>query len=576
MSDTTLSRRSEDTGKVRGGRSAGLLTGRRGRAIRESLLAYLFLLPAFLIIFTFGIFPLAFSAYESTLRGLNKIVGTYDGMGNYVKAIGELAYVLGFWLAIACLFLAGRTLAARIRQARSYGDRPWLLALPMAVLAAGFALFVRFFFILLPELLGIADKMRAAQQAGEGPPGELFRRFLAETFLMPQVQQPLWSALVALFVGVVLTVLVLRRLPYSRRQGTYMAAFFQSSVLLILAATLSWFTWTQVQLAYAEALEEGVELALWSQIITISAGIVLLGVSWWIWDSAGERDSNRSTFLRLGAAIMLIVAAWVLIGELPRAAASGDDDWWAGLLNTVYYSAGSVPFQMGISLMLAWFLFQNVRGKGLFRVIYFLPFITPTVGAAAVFRVIFSGRVDAPMNQLITFFGLDPLGWLNDPTGIFQVVLGNAARLPEWAAGPSLSLVVIIIFGIWTFIGFNTVVFLAGLGGIPSALYEAAAIDGAGRWSQFRHVTLPLLSPTIYFLTLYAVIGTFKAFTHIYVLRTAAAVGTADTASVVIFDAMKRDTRYGYAAALAMLLLLIVMILTAANNRVAGRRVFYG
>jgi multiple sugar transport system permease protein len=143
-------------------------------------------------------------------------------------------------------------------------------------------------------------------------------------------------------------------------------------------------------------------------------------------------------------------------------------------------------------------------------------------------------------------------------------------------AGPSLSLVVIIIFGIWTFVGFNTVIFLAGLGAIPSALYEAAAIDGAGRWSQFRHVTLPLLSPTIYFLTLYAVIGTFKAFNHIYVLRTSAALGTADTASIVIFDAMKRDTRYGYAAALAILLLIIVMVLTAVNNRIASKRVYYG
>ena len=134
----------------------------------------------------------------------------------------------------------------------------------------------------------------------------------------------------------------------------------------------------------------------------------------------------------------------------------------------------------------------------------------------------------------------------------------------------------VIIFSIWTFVGFNTVIFLAGLGSIPFPLYKSASIDGAGRWSQFRHITLPLLSPTIYLLTLYAVIGTFKAFTHIFVLRTGAALGTTDTASVVIFDAFNRDTRYGYASALAMLLLLIVMGLTIFNNRVASKRVFYG
>jgi ABC-type sugar transport system permease subunit len=133
-----------------------------------------------------------------------------------------------------------------------------------------------------------------------------------------------------------------------------------------------------------------------------------------------------------------------------------------------------------------------------------------------------------------------------------------------------------MIYGVWTYIGFNTVVFMAGLGSIPREVYEAAAMDGAGRWAQFRHVTLPLLSPTIYFLTLYSVIGTFKAFNHLYVLRTAAALGTTDTASVVIFQAFKRDTRYGYASALAILLLLIILALTAVNNRIASRRVFYG
>jgi multiple sugar transport system permease protein len=78
-----------------------------------------------------------------------------------------------------------------------------------------------------------------------------------------------------------------------------------------------------------------------------------------------------------------------------------------------------------------------------------------------------------------------------------------------------------MIYGVWSFFGFNTVIFLAGLGSIPQETYEAASIDGATKWAQFRHITLPLLSPTLYFLTLYSVIGTFKAFNHIYVLRTA-------------------------------------------------------
>ena len=208
--------------------------------------------------------------------------------------------------------------------------------------------------------------------------------------------------------------------------------------------------------------------------------------------------------------------------------------------------------------------------------IYFMPYIAPLVGTAAAFRIIFSGRADAPMNALLTTIGLKPLGWLNEPAGIMQLIVGSRFDLPTWLAGPSLALVAIILFNVWTYVGFDMVIFLAGLGNIPKELYEAAAIDGSGRWAQFRHITLPLLSPTIYFLMLLAVIGTFKAFNHIYVMRLGAALGTTDTASVVIFQTFNRDTRYGYASALAILLLIIIVILTVINNRIASERVFYG
>jgi ABC-type sugar transport system permease subunit len=462
------------------------------------------------------------------------------------------------------------------RTARQHADNPWPIGVGGVIIGAGFALFLRFFFVYLPLLLGIADQMRAAQQQGEGEPGELFRRFLGETFTLPEVSGPFYLAAGVLLAGILVTYFVMRVQPYNPRSSSYFGGFFQFAVLTLAALFLAWFTWVAIQDAYAVALEDGVELALWSQIVTISAGIVVLGLSWLLWRSASRRESNVSMVWRLGAAALLMIGAWLLIGEIPRAAATGDEDWWNGLLVTVYYSAGSIPFQFAISLMLATFLFQNIKGKGFFRMIYFLPYITPTVGAAAVFRVIFSGRESAPMNSLLDLFGIGALGWLNEPTGIFQLIAGSSVDLPTWAAGPSLSMVVIIIFGVWSYVGFNTVIFLAGLGAIPGTLYEAASIDGAGRWAQFRHVTLPLLSPTIYFLTLYAVIGTFKAFNHIYVLRSPAALGTADTVTVVIFDAMKRDTRYGYAAALGILLLIIVMGLTVLNNRLASKRVFYG
>jgi multiple sugar transport system permease protein len=217
-----------------------------------------------------------------------------------------------------------------------------------------------------------------------------------------------------------------------------------------------------------------------------------------------------------------------------------------------------------------------MKGKSVFRMIYFIPYIAPFVGTAAVFRILFSSRPTAPFNTIITSLGGDTLSWLNDPTGIFQLILGSSVTLPQWLAGPSLALIVIMIYGTWTFVGFNTVIFMAGLGNIPRELYEAGALDGAGRGELFRFITLPMLSPTIYFLTLYSVIGTFKAFNHIYVLRTAAALGTTDTASVVIFQTIRESVRYGYASALAILLLVIILGLTVVNNRIASKRVFYG
>src|SRR5690606_9616599 len=178
----------------------------------------------------------------------------------------------------------------------------------------------------------------------------------------------------------------------------------------------------------------------------------------------------------------------------------GDRRWWLGVINTFWYSLGTIPAQLAFSLFLAVLLFQDLKGKSLFRVIYFIPYIAPFVGTAAVFRILFSGRPTAPINSMVRFFGGSAQQWLGEPTGLFQMILGPSVTLPEWAAGPSLALIVIMIYGVWTFVGFNTVIFLAGLGSIPRDVYEAGMIDGAGRWALFRNVTLPLLSPTIYFL----------------------------------------------------------------------------
>jgi multiple sugar transport system permease protein len=201
-----------------------------------------------------------------------------------------------------------------------------------------------------------------------------------------------------------------------------------------------------------------------------------------------------------------------------------------------------------------------------------------SVASAAIFRQLFSNRYQAPINQLLIKLGFEPLQWIRESKGIFTMLAeGLNFTIPDWAAGPSLALVVIMIYSIWTYVGYDTVIYLAGLGNISMELVEAAEIDGAGKWAIFRHITLPLLSPTTYFLSLLAIIGTFKAFGHIWVLRQGgSALGTTDTFSVAIFSEFFEKTKYGYASALAFILFAVILSLTYINNKVQGSRVFYG
>lgn len=545
------------------------ISGSQRRRIRESLLAYIFLLPAFLIVGLFGLFPIIFAAYQSTLRGINRIIGTYDGLGNYVNAMGNLTYVLGFGGALLLIGLSVRMIWDGRRQAAAKAQPFWRWAPSGIAAGAGVLVMLGWLFRLLPLLLAVPDQMRVRR----GTP-ESFEVLMGRALTDPSVLTLLGAALGLFVLSLVLNVAVQRTYRQLRRPDNFSGIFTSATVMIGLALGIALLTWVELQVRMAVAESEG-GLDLWSQILLISSGFILVGLSWKLWQSASGRNSNIGTGLRLAGGAMLLVGGWLLIGELPRAIGSGDRVWWNSLAATFYYALGTVPAQLIISLILAVLLFQDIRGKSFFRMIYFLPYIAPFVGTAAVFKIIFSSRPTGPVNTILNFLGMSSLQWLNEP-GKIANLLAPGAEFQSWLAGPSLALVVIMIYGIWTFFGFNTVVFLAGLGNIPREMYEAAAIDGATRWSQFRHITLPLLSPTIYFLTLYSVIGTFKAFNHIYVLRTGAALGSTDTASVVIFQMFKRDTRYGYASALAILLFLIIILLTVINNRIASERVHYG
>jgi multiple sugar transport system permease protein len=325
-------------------------------------------------------------------------------------------------------------------------------------------------------------------------------------------------------------------------------------------------------------------LAIWEQVFHMCLGLALIGLSAYLWTGATRRETGQGMVGALGVAIALMVGGWLFIGELPVAAASGDGQYYSALLRTVAYAALTVPVQLALGLLLAHLLFNEVkRGKGLYRLIFFLPYIAPTVATAAVFSMIFGTPETSPANQIIGLFGLPAQQWLRNPKGVFQILAeiigGPGTVLPSFLVGPSLPLLAAILYSIWVFSGYNAVVFMAGLGTVPKEVYEAAQVDGANRWTTFRRIIFPLISPTTYFLTLLGVTGTFRAFSHIWVLRTEAARGAMDTATVYIYETILTPSAIKtrpYAAALSFLLFGIILILTIVQNRYSKDRVFYG
>ncbi len=313
----------------------------------------------------------------------------------------------------------------------------------------------------------------------------------------------------------------------------------------------------------------------WGGALVFTIGFVLLFLAYLSWDRAFKAKSDRGMLLRLGAAFLLI-AGWLVIPVgWERMVIAGDKNFLDSLPITLFYALATVPAELLIAMVLAYILFQKIRGQEFFRMLYFLPYITPVVAAAVVFRTIFNPRDTSLANQFLTFFNLPIQKWLFEPRPITGILLGNP-DIEGFLAGPSLALVSVAIFGIWTYVGYNTVIFLAGLGSIPGELYEAAEIDGAGKLQLFRNITLPLLSPVTFYLALIAFIGTFKAFNHIYVMRVPSAQGTVNVASVAIFDTFYKLSQYGYAASQAILLFIIILALTFVQNKVFGDKVFYG
>jgi multiple sugar transport system permease protein len=306
-------------------------------------------------------------------------------------------------------------------------------------------------------------------------------------------------------------------------------------------------------------------------------------------EGPSERNRRRVAGLLLAPGLILIFvfgllplayALYLSVWDTTRGGYTGaenyvralrDPEFWSSLKVTIYYAVGTVPATLLASVFVAVLLFRIGRGRGLFRTVYFLPYVTSAVAAATVWRVLLRPRAGF-VNVLMESVGASPQAWLLEPRGALHLATGGLVP-PD--VGPSLGLTCIMAFDVWHASGFAIVIVLAGLSAIPKQFEEAARIDGAGRWQVFRRITLPILSPTLFFLIIVSGIRAFQAFNSFYAL-TGGSHGQ-DTQNLVlyIYAQLYEGQRYGYGATLALLLFAGIVVLTVAQWRYLGRQVYY-
>ncbi len=527
---------------------------RTWRVLRENLTAYAFLTPALMIIFTFGIFPIFFAGYVSLYKWRIK-QNEWRGLDNYINAMGDVAYVF-IGLIVLALLVAGFGAAYKSTKRAKGAQLPFYA--PIFALIPGALISYGIIQLLLRAITFFAweEAIEAGEAARLGNVAIGFASIIGGTLL----------ALVARRYQAKLAPVGFRN---STPDFTVTAVTF--TLTTGIAFVLGRFAYNTLQASDRYGLAV-------IRIQYLVGALGLLAVGYFIWWWGTNQDSTLKLALSILGGLTFIVAGVWLATIWPVVSMDSDAKFYQSLSVTIWYSIGTVPMQLGISMVIAYMLYQPIKGQAVFRIIFFIPFIAPAVATAGIFQAMFNLRESSMANQFFSLFGGDPLRWLREPaSAISAIAVGlGIESAADWSiGGPSLALLVIILYNIWVYVGYDTVIFLAGLANVPFTLYEAAKIDGANSWQLFRYITFPLLSPTTYFLSVVSVIGTFKAFNHIYVLREAAAQGTVDAASVHFFVTFQRASRFGYSTSMAVVLFVVILTLYFIQNRVAAKSVHY-
>ncbi len=229
-----------------------------------------------------------------------------------------------------------------------------------------------------------------------------------------------------------------------------------------------------------------------------------------------------------------------------------DPLFWKSLYNTFYMVVIGVPVNIIVAFGIALLLNVELKGIALYRAIYYLPSITPVVASSILWLWILNADFGI-LNSTLAMFGI---------------------RGPNWLADPSWAKLAIIMMGAWQ-AGGNMLIYLAGLKGIPAQLYEAAEIDGAGTWYKFWRITIPMISPTLFFNLIMGIIGTFQIFTQAYIMTGGGPLDSTLFYVYYLFNNAFSYFKMGYACSMAWILFLIILVLTAIQFKLASRWVYY-
>ncbi len=222
-----------------------------------------------------------------------------------------------------------------------------------------------------------------------------------------------------------------------------------------------------------------------------------------------------------------------------------DPTFWHAMKNTMIFVVGVVPISIIISMLIALMLNSKIRFGALFRTCFFMPYVTSLVAVSIVWRWIYHKDYGV-LNYLLGIIGIHPISWLNNP---------------------DISMIALIILAIWKNIGYNVIIFLAGLQTIDKQYELAAQIDGAHYFRRVWHIIIPLLSPTTFFVTIVSVISSFKIFDEVYALFNAGGgmAGPSDSALTAVFYIFRKfygEWNFGVASAASFILFLVIMIFT--------------